>query len=144
MMPVGSVPVAESQPGTSPNVASLELILLRIDSAESQNGAESGLPTAIMPRLMAGSEASASCADTLSSAIATSRRRNSATDRWAISATRSAWSSTPRSVRRSRPTVHGPPVSSRLQLGPAAEVRLERRRHANLLIFGLVVLDHRG
>ena len=110
MIPVGSVPVASSQPCTSPKVASCSLIFCRIVSAESQNGADSGFPAASSPRLMVGSDASASAAGTLSNAIATSRRRSSATRRWARSATRSAWSSTPRSVRRSRPKAHGPPV----------------------------------
>src|SRR6185437_13780996 len=144
MIPVGSVPVASSQLCTSPNVASCSLILCRIVSADSQNGADNGFPAASRPRLIPGREASASSAGTLSSAIATSRRRRSDTGRWAISATRSAWSSTPRSVRRSRPTVHGPPVSSWLKLGPAAEVRLEHLRHPDLLVLGLVVLDDRG
>src|SRR6202451_2805118 len=114
-------------------------------SAESQNGADSGFPAASRPSLIVGSDARASAAGTLSNAIATSRRRSSATRRWASSATRSAWSSTPRSVRRSRPTAHGPPYSvSVLELGPAAEVRLEYPRHPDLLVCGLVVLDDRG
>ena len=63
MIPVGSVPVASSQPCTSPNVASCSLILCRIVSADSQNGADSGFPAASRPRLITGSEVSASSAE---------------------------------------------------------------------------------
>jgi len=83
-----------------------------IASAVLQNGADSGLPAARSALRSPGSEASASAADTLSSAIPTSRRLSWPSGRPASSAMRLASSPTPRSVRRPEPTAHGPPYYS--------------------------------
>src|SRR5580658_6387798 len=128
MIPFGSVPVASSHVRTSPNVASLSLILCKMASAEDQNTADSGLPAASIPRRMPGNEPSASAEGKVSSASATSRLVSSLSGRAASSATRSASRFTPRS----------------LEQFPAAQVGLQHGRDDDLRLLGLEVLDQRS
>src|ERR1700739_4746063 len=128
MIPFGSVPVASSHVRTSPNVASRSLILCKTASDEDQNTADSGLPAASSPRLMAGSETRASADGTVSSASATSRLVSSLSGRAASSATRSASRFTPRSLEQYPPA----------QIGP------QHGRDHDLRLLGLEVLDQGG
>src|SRR5690606_16920979 len=88
---IGSVPVDSDQRCTSPTVAVPDSMAARVVLAESQNGADSGLPTAIRALRRSGSATSATPEGTASSARATSLRVRAVAGRpaWRLTNSRS-------------------------------------------------------